>query len=147
VQLSAFDDALARFVALQRDHGFQAIVSYSPSAYTAYANVVAFGDDVLTELMPWFSAQQRAYLRQKAQELGFVFVDLTPALQSAADTLQDEELLYYPANVHYTPAGHRVVADVLAPVIRGLHDRSPSVSAGAGPTVKAQISHTGAATP
>jgi hypothetical protein len=114
VQLSAFD-ALARFVALQRDHGFQAIVSYSPSAYTAYANVVAFGDDVLTELMPWFSAQQRAYLRQKAQELGFVFVDLTLALQSAADTLQDEVLLYYPANVHYTPAGHRVWSPTCLP--------------------------------
>jgi hypothetical protein len=145
VQLSAFDDALERFDDLQREHGFQAIVSYSPSAYTAYANVVAFEDEALTELMPWFSAQQRSYLRQKAQALGFVFVDLTPALQSAADRLRDEGLLYYPANVHYTPTGHRVVADALAPVIRALHDRSPSE--GAGPTVKAQTNHTDAATP
>ena len=81
--------------------------------------------------MPWFSDRQRAYLRQKAEELGFVFVDLTPALQAAADRLQDEELLYYPANVHYTPSGHRVVADALAPVIMGLRSRPPSARDGA----------------
>ena len=126
VQLSAFDEALERFVALGREHNFRPIVSYAPSAYTAYADVVAFEDDALTKLMPWFSDQQRAYLRQKAEELGFVFVDLTPALQAAAHGLQDEELLYYPANVHYTPSGHRVVADALAPVIMELRNRPPN---------------------
>ena len=131
VQLSAFDDALARFVALALEHDFQPVVSYAPSAYTAYAGFVAFEDDALTTLMPWFSGTQRAYLRQKAEELGFVFVDLTPALQAAAHRLQDEELLYYPANVHYTPAGHRVVADALAPVITALRQRAPSARDGA----------------
>jgi hypothetical protein len=126
VQLSAFDEALERFVALGREHNFRPIVSYAPSAYTAYADVVAFDDDALAKLMPWFSDQQRAYLRQKAEELGFVFVDLTPALQAAAHGLQDEELLYYPANVHYTPSGHRVVADALAPVIMELRNRPPN---------------------
>jgi hypothetical protein len=39
VQLSAFDDALARFVAVGHEHEFQPIVSYAPSAHTAYADV------------------------------------------------------------------------------------------------------------
>jgi len=122
VQLSAFDEALARFVALAREHDFQPVVSYAPSAYTAYADFVAFDDDALTTLMPWFSGTQRAYLRQKAEELGFAFIDLTPALQAAGRRLQGEELLYYPANVHYTKSGHRVVGDALAPAIAELRD-------------------------
>ena len=145
VQLSVFDEALARFVAWGREHDFRPIVSYAPSAYTAYAEFVAFEDDALTKLMPWFSEQQRAYLRRKADELGFVFVDLTPVLQVAAHRLQDEELLYYPANVHYTPSGHRVVADALAPVIRELHERAPGVGEAARATDQTQGIHTRAA--
>jgi len=131
VQLSAFDDALERFAALGRDHDFRPVVSYAPSAYTAYADFVAFEDDALTELMPWFSGTQRAYLRQKAEELGITFIDLTPALHAAARRLQEEELLYYPANVHYTPAGHRVVGDALAPAITELQNRPLSARNGA----------------
>jgi hypothetical protein len=131
VQLSAFDAALARFVAMGRAHNFRPVVSYAPSAYTAYADFVAFEDDALTELMPWFSGMQRAYLRQKAEELGFAFIDLTPALQAAARRLQEQELLYYPVNVHYTPSGHRVVGDALAPVIMELRNRPRSAREGA----------------
>jgi hypothetical protein len=123
VQLAAFDEALARFVALGREHGFQPVVSYAPSAYTAYADFVAFEDDALTKLMPWFSGAQRAYLREKADELGYAFIDLTPALQAAARRLQARELLYHRANVHYTPAGHRVVGDALARAIMELPRR------------------------
>ena len=132
VQLSAFDEALARFVALGREHDFQPVVSYAPSAYTAYADFVAFEDDSLTTLMPWFSGTQRDYLRQKSEELGITFVDLTPALQEAARRLQDQELLYYPANVHYTPSGHRVVGDALAAAITELKDRQLRARDGAG---------------
>lgn len=126
VQLSAFDNALERFAALGREHGFRPVVSYAPSAHTAYADFVAFEDDALSELMPWFSNAQRAYLRQKAEDLGMTFIDLTPALQAAARRLQEQELLYYPANVHYTPSGHRVVGDVLAAAIAKLHNQQPS---------------------
>ena len=131
IRLSAFDDVLARFVALGREHDFQPVVSYAPSAYTAYADVVAFEDDALSRLMPWFSEKQPAYLRQKSEEPGFAFIDLTPALQAAAHRLQDKELLYYPANVHYTPAGHRVVGDALAAAITELRNRSPGARKGA----------------
>jgi hypothetical protein len=122
VQLSAFDQALERLVALGNTHDFLPVVSYAPSAYTAYAQFVAFEDDALATLMPWFSAVQRAYLKQKSEALGIAFIDLTPALQAAARELQATELLYYPANVHYTPAGHRVVGDVLAAALADVLD-------------------------
>jgi hypothetical protein len=122
VQLSAFDAALERFVALGDEHDFLPVVSYAPSAYTAYADFVAFEDAALATLMPWFSAVQRTYLRQRSEALGIAFIDLTPALQAAARELQASELLYYPANVHYTPAGHRVVGDALAAALTDLLD-------------------------
>ena len=123
VELAALEAALVRFVAMAREHDFLPVVAYAPSAYTAYADFVAFEDGALTTLMPWFSATQRAWLREKAEALGFAFVDLTPALQAGARRLQEEELLYYPANVHYTPAGHRLVGDALAPAIMDLRNR------------------------
>lgn len=119
ISLEDFTAALTQFVALSRAHGFTPIVSYSPSAYTAYADFVEFEDTVLSDLMPWYSRTQREFFRHKAEELGYVFVDTTPDLQAAASALQGATLLYYPGNVHFTAAGNRVVAEVLAPVITG----------------------------
>ena len=102
---SAFEGALSGFVALAREHGFMPIVAYSPSAYTAYADFVEFEDPSLGELMPWFSRTQREFLRSKARELGYRFVDLTPAMQAAANDLQEKELIYHPVNVHFTDKG------------------------------------------
>ena len=104
---------------LSRAHGFTPIVSYSPSAYTAYADFVEFEDPALSDLMPWYSRTQREFFRSKAEELGYVFVDITPDLQAAARALQGKTLIYYPGNVHFTEAGNRVVAEALAPVITG----------------------------
>ena len=120
VQLSALDAALERFAVLGREHGFLPVVSYAPSAYTAYADFVAFDDEALTELMPWFSGTQRDYLRRKTEELGIVFIDLTPALQEAARQLQDKDLLYFPVSVHYTPTGHRVAGEAIAEALTHL---------------------------
>jgi hypothetical protein len=117
ISLEDVTDALRQFVALSRQYGFQPIVSYSPSAYTTYADVVTFEDQTLNALMPWYSRTQREFFRAKAKELGFVFVDTTPNLQAAARMLQGKTLLYYPINVHFTEAGHRVVAETLARVI------------------------------
>ena len=91
---------------------------------------MAFKDAALTTLMPWFSATQRAWLRERAEEMGIAFVDLTPALQAGARRLRADELLYYPANVHYTPSGHRVVGDALATAIEELPNRQPDTRDG-----------------
>jgi hypothetical protein len=118
IDFSPFDAALENFARLAAEHHFTPVLSYAPSAYTAYADYVAFDDPALSELMPWFSHSQQDYLRSKARELGFVFVDLVPALQTAARKLQDRELLYNPANVHWTVKGNRVVAAAIARAIQ-----------------------------
>ena len=77
--------------------------------------------------MPWFSKTQRAYLRQKAADLGLTFIDLTPALQnSGTATSGRTRAPYYPANVHYTPSGHRLVGDALAAANTQLQIQEPS---------------------
>jgi len=118
IRLDAFDGALATFAALARSYGFRPIVSYVPSAYTAYAEFVAFEDPALQELMPWFHVAQRDYLTVKARELGVEFLDLTPAMQARARELLGKELLYYPINVHCTPAGYRLTAETVAARLR-----------------------------
>lgn len=117
VDFSAFEEALSAFVVLSQEHGFVPIVTYSPSAYTAYAHYVEFDDPTLSELMPWFSRTQRQFLKDKATELGFLFVDLTPAMQTAARKLQEKTLIYYPTNVHFTEKGNQIVAQSLAAML------------------------------
>ena len=115
---SLFREGLERFVELSRRHGFLPIVAYTPSAYTAYAPVVAFRDPSLRELMSWFSERQRSYLASAGEELGFTFVDLTPAFQRAARERAGKDLLYFPTVLHLTPRGHAVVAETLAQALR-----------------------------
>jgi hypothetical protein len=117
IDLSVLDDALSTYVELARHHGFTPFVAYSPSAYTTYAGFVEFDDPSLTELMPWFSRTQRDYLQNKSRELGFIFVDLTPALQAAARERRQADLLYHPINVHFTISGNRIVAETLATAV------------------------------
>ena len=122
--LSVFDEALSGFVGLAKEHDFTPIVIYSPSAYSAYADFVEFDDPALADLMPWFSQAQRQYFADKAEAIGYTFVDLTPALQSAGRSLGPKELLYHPINVHFTEKGNRVVAEALAPIINDLEMKS-----------------------
>ena len=117
VSLDAFDAALERLAALAREHGFRAIVSYAPSANTAYGAYVRYDDPALAELMPWFSAEQRRHLAARCEALGLEFVDLTPAFEAAVRERDADHLLYHPVNVHYTPDGHEVAAQALAQVV------------------------------
>ena len=118
IDLGVFREGLETFVELSRRHGFKAIVAYTPSAYTAYADHAVFEDAGLQDLMPWFSRRQREYLAKTGQELGYTFVDLTPALQAAARSLGRDDLLYFPSILHFTARGHAVVAAALAEALR-----------------------------
>lgn len=124
---AAWDEALAAFAALAREHGFRAIVSYSPSAYTAYAASVDFADPNLHALMRDFSRRQRAWLVQAAEHHGLELIDLTPALQARA--ARSETTLYFPLNRHYSQAGHRAVAEILS---EGLEGEASSAAARGG---------------
>ncbi len=90
------------------------MVTYSPSAYTAYAEYVRFADPDLEPIMRAYSKMQREYFSYSADRFGYHFIDLTPELQEAARKLRADELLYFPTNVHYSAAGHRVVAEAIA---------------------------------
>jgi lysophospholipase L1-like esterase len=70
--------------------------------------------------MPWFDRQQRTYLAELAQQYGFYFIDLTPALQAAAQANRGDELLYYRYDLHLTPTGHQVVGRAVYAGLRQL---------------------------
>jgi len=114
VDLGVFDAALRSFVELAEEHGFRPVVAYSPSAHTAYVEQVAFEDPAIAAPLAGYSRALRAYLARSAQDLGFLFVDATAAMQTAAAGSRRADLLYFPTNLHYTPAGHRVLADELS---------------------------------
>jgi len=114
VSLDALDGALEAFAAAGRRRGFRAVISYAPSAHTAYAEFVEFEDPALARLMPQFSRAQRTHIRQRAEALGVEFVDLTPAFHEAARRERAARLLYFPINVHFTPTGHAVAAEAVA---------------------------------
>ena len=69
--------------------------------------------------MPWFSREQRRFFERQGEELGYVFVDLSGALQSAASS-DSQQLLYYRGHLHLTHHGHKVVAEALGETLRSL---------------------------
>jgi hypothetical protein len=113
-------EALYAFVELSQKHNFIPVVSYTPSAHTAYEASVIFEDPTLHELMPLMSHEQRAFLKEQADEIGYIFIDLTPFLQTAAKSKEASDLLYYRYDLHLTPAGHTVVAEALNQRLRDL---------------------------
>ncbi len=114
------EEPLAAFVELSRQYGFTPVVTYTPSAYSVYAANVVFKDPLLAEIMPAFSQYQRKFLRETGQELGYYFVDFTPALQQAAQAEGPANLLYFPVNRHLTPAGHDAIAKALSVAFRDI---------------------------
>jgi hypothetical protein len=116
----AIEEALNTFVALSKQHHFLPVVTYTPSAHTAYAAQVAYEDPSLQELMPWFSQEQRGFFREKGEDLGYIFVDLTPSLQAAAQGSSSEGLLYERADLHLTSRGHLIVAQAINQALQDL---------------------------
>ena len=119
INLDVFSEAIAQFAALAQTKGFAPILAYTPSAYTAYADVVSFEQLALNEIMPAYSRAQRTYFVKQAAAVGLMFVDMTPILQSvAADYTTPEKLLYYQTNRHLTQYGHAVVSNALRDLVK-----------------------------
>jgi lysophospholipase L1-like esterase len=125
VRPELFDQALAAFVALAGENEFVPIVAYIPSAHSAYAEMLRFEDESIADLMLSYSDTLRRYFAGRSTDLGYRFLDLTPALQEAARTLPSDRRLYFRSNVHLTPEGHELVARRLVSL---LSPASPSAS-------------------
>jgi hypothetical protein len=93
---------------------FIPVIVYTPSMYTAYADSVKFEDEQTGSLVRGMSDAQRKWLATKTAEAGIEYIDLTPAFQKAA---RDGPLTHFPANVHLTPPGHKIVSSALLQVI------------------------------
>jgi hypothetical protein len=113
-------EGLATFVALSKQYDFVPVVTYMPSAHTAYATSVEFDEPALAELMPAYSDYLRKLFAEQGDALGYVFIDLTPSLQTAAETHGPHDLLYYRYDLHLTRAGHTVVAKAIRQQLQDL---------------------------
>ncbi len=118
------EDALRALVGLGESHGFEPVVVYTPSAYSAYEGMTTFDDPEIEATMRAYSRGLRAYFAAAAVRLGFRFLDLTPAINSAAKGSGPGALLYFQTNVHLTPAGHRLVAEQIARAIAEIQPQS-----------------------
>jgi lysophospholipase L1-like esterase len=119
MRFQQFDEALELYATLAANNNFKAVLSYAPAAHVAYGKSASFLAPELKELMTWYSNEQRTYLAKKCVELGILFVDLTPALQSRIDELGGSKLLYFPSNIHFTILGHQVVAQEVRRALAG----------------------------
>ena len=120
VDLNVFNDALESFVKLSKQHKFIPVVTYTPSAHTVYASYVIFDDPRLKDTMKRFSDLQREFFKIKGKETSYIFIDLTPSLQSAASSGKSQNLLYYRTNLHLTRYGHEIIAETISESIKNL---------------------------
>jgi hypothetical protein len=118
VSADVWDAALVRFVELAHESHFTPLVTYIPSPPIAYAASVRFADPELEPLLDHASRAQREFLARRASELGYLFHDLTPAIQAAIRRSPAGPLLYDPKHLHLTDAGHAVVAASLLDVLQ-----------------------------
>lgn len=57
-------------------------------------------------------------IKKWGQEDDYRVIDLLPVMRKASD----DQKLYFPINQHWTPAGHRIVADELLPIVSEILD-------------------------
>lgn len=121
LSLEVFTRSLIDYGKLAKEHQFVPVLTYIPSAYSAYEKFVKFEDRKMHELMLKFDATQRAYFKKKALELGLKFFDPTEYLRSVAGAhLTNETLMYYPTNLHLTREGHKRISEFLLQKLKSL---------------------------
>ena len=120
IEFNVFNNALESFVKLSRQHNFIPVVAYTPSAHTVYDSYAIFDDPTLKDTLKSFSYLQREYFKMKGEEMGYIFIDLTSSLQSAASSSKSQNLLYYRTNLHLTRYGNEIIAKTLSESIKNL---------------------------
>jgi hypothetical protein len=117
IQANFYAEPLKTFVDIARQKHFVPLVMYVPTAYTVYQKSVEFEDKSIKDLMREYSQIQQDWLAENAKQIGYEFFDPTMDLQQRAFT---DPLLYFPSDLHPTPAGHKALAEVMAPAVSRL---------------------------
>ena len=102
---------------LVHDEGGQLFVVFAPTAFRVYHDIADFGeagDDATQWDLNDLPDRLRKMMSEISPDIGFL--DLTPALASAA---RKGSLVFLPDDTHWSPDGHRVVAESLAAALAG----------------------------
>ena len=108
-------DLISTRAAALRDRGVELVIAYAPSKIRTYRPFCEFDNG--QNYPPEIRAEQAQLFAAGIQALSspVSFLDLTPALQHAAQT---RGAVYFRDDTHWNDLGHRVVAEALADHIR-----------------------------
>ncbi len=104
--------AEAQTEALQ--HGARLVLMFIPTKFRVYGELCSYAPDA--DPRSWVVNDMPQRLAAWAQSIDLPFLDLTPALRSAA---MNGPLVYFVDDGHWTPRGHAVAADTLASFLHG----------------------------
>ncbi len=117
-----FAEAIEKGKALLDEQGIDLIVLLLPIKLRAIGHATELSPSTLDEIgRDWDLAEQdtlSVHLAALCEELKVPYIDATPALRDAASAGQ---LVFLPLDVHMSPQGHRVIADLLKPVLERSH--------------------------
>ena len=117
VDSAIYEPSVRQFVDLADRNGFIPVVILVPAAYTIYGKTIVFNDPSIIADIRTYHTAQRDWLADNAARIGYHFIDATPGMTAAAES---GPLLYFPANVHLTAAGHAALAATIAPELRSV---------------------------
>ncbi len=97
-----------------RERGIRFVLVFAPIKYRVYRDRCTFG--AASDPANWVLSDLPDRMTDWASSKGVPFIDLTPALNDAAD---DGMLSYFLDDGHWTAAGHAVAAARIATFLRG----------------------------
>lgn len=116
--LGMFHDSVADAHRLCQANNCRLVFVYAPIKFRVYRELCEFPGD--SECLAWTESELPSRVREIVASIDpeIPYLDLTEPLAAAAKS--SDELLYFPDDTHWTPAGHRVVADEVARIVRPL---------------------------
>jgi hypothetical protein len=117
ISAELYREPLLDLVDLSKRNEFVPVVTLVPGAYTTYQDTVLFEDATIKTTMKTYSDLQRKWLSDNAGKIGYQFVDCIPTMQRES---KDSGPMYFPANVHLTAEGNKILAQCLAPTIQSV---------------------------
>ncbi|HKV09926.1 MAG TPA: GDSL-type esterase/lipase family protein [Thermoanaerobaculia bacterium] len=99
---------------LCRARGAELLVVFVPTKDRVYKRLCRFKPEA--EPLRWKSNDLPRRIAAVAEEAGASFLDLTPGF---AERAVRGEVLYFPRDSHWSPAGHKVAAAAIARAVRG----------------------------